>query len=89
MKTYILLECEGPEAASEAEALGGITGVLAQHGALGVHHTVRGEVTVSLLAGSAAPPVEQLPITTMHLMQALRGLAFDANRTPRVCGGAA
>lgn len=85
-RTYILLECDGPDAATEAEAVGHITGVLAQHGALGEHHTARGTVTVSLLAGSAAPPVDQLPVMALHLMQALRGLAFDCNRTPTPFG---
>lgn len=89
MKTYILLECEGPEAASEAEALGGITGVLAQHGALGVHQTVHGEFTVSLLAGGTVKDAEAAGPSALELIQALRALAFDANRTPRVCGGAA
>jgi hypothetical protein len=85
-RTYILLACDGPEAATEAEAVGHITGVLAQHGALGVHHTVRGEVTVSLLAGSTAPDVDTPEATALHLMQALRGLAFDVNLTARPFG---
>jgi hypothetical protein len=80
-RTYILLACDGPEAATEAEAVGAVTGVLAQHGALGVHQTSRGDFTVSLLAGSTAPDVEALDPTALHLMQALRGLAFDVNRT--------
>ena len=83
-RTYILLACDGPDAATEAEAVGAVTGVLAQHGALGVHQTSRGDFTVSLLAGSTAPDVESLDLldaTAMHLMRALRGLAFSANRT--------
>lgn len=81
--TYILLECDGPEGATEAEAVGHITGVLAQHGALGVHHTARGDVVVSLLAGAVQPCT---PITARYespekLIKALRGLAFDVNRT--------
>jgi hypothetical protein len=87
-RTYILLECDGPEAGSEAEALGAVTGVLAQHGALGTHQTSRGEFTVSLLAGSTAPDVEALDATALHLMQALRGLAFDVNRTATPFGSA-
>jgi hypothetical protein len=87
-RTYILLECNGPDAATEAEALGAVTGVLAQHGALGTHQTSRGEFTVSLLAGSTAPDVEALDATALHLMQALRGLAFDVNRTATPFGSA-
>jgi hypothetical protein len=81
---YILLQCEAPQlsGASEAEIVGHITGVLAQHGALGVHHTVRGPVTVSLLAGATAAVVEGSPGQFVPaVMQALRGLAFDVNRT--------
>lgn len=87
-KTFILLECDGPDAATEAEAVGHITGVLAQHGALGEHHTARGTVTVSLLAGSAAPDIEAPEATALHLMQALHGLAFDVNRTATPFGSA-
>lgn len=80
-RTYILLACDGPEAATEAEAVGAVTGVLAQHGALGTHQTSRGDFTVALLAGSTAPDVEIIDATALHLMQALRGLVLDVNRT--------
>lgn len=79
---YILLQCEAPQlsTATDAEIVGHVTGVLAQHGALGVHHTVRGPVNVSMLAGASAVSVEGTP-GPAALMQALRGLAFDVNRT--------
>lgn len=88
---YILLKCEAPQltGVTEAEIVGHITGVLAQHGALGVHHTVRGPVNVSLLAGAATTIVEGAPGQFVPaVMQALRGLAFDCNRTATPFGTA-
>lgn len=88
---YILLQCEAPQltGATEAEIVGHVTGVLAQHGALGVHHTVRGPVTVSMLAGASADSVEGTPGPgALEVMQALRGLAFDVNRTATPFGAA-
>jgi hypothetical protein len=88
---YILLQCEAPQlsGATDAEIVGHVTGVLAQHGALGVHHTVRGPVNVSMLAGASAVSVEGTPgPAALDVMQALRGLAFDCNRTATPFGTA-
>lgn len=88
-RTYILLECIGPDTATEAEAVGHITGVLAQHGALGEHHTARGTVTVSLLAGceeSSLAGMSRHVGLAKELIVALRGLAFDVNRTAHPFG---
>lgn len=76
MRTVILLECSVPPELDRAQALGAISGVLAQHGALGVHATAIGDITVSL---AAAANVDH----GIDEVDTIRALVFDRDRTAR------
>lgn len=76
MRTVILLECDVPADLDPSEAVGAITGVLAQHGALGVHETSLGDVGVRLAAAANVDRVDEI--------ETIRALVFDDRRTPHV-----
>lgn len=77
MRTVILLECDVPADLDPSEALGAITGVLAQHGALGVHETSLGDVGVRLAAAGRIDHGFDAEETIRSL------LVFDDSRNPR------
>ena len=77
MRTVILLECDLPAGLDPSEGLGAITGVLAQHGALGVHETMLGDVNVRLAAAGRIDHGIDAEDTIRSL------LVFDASRNPR------
>lgn len=85
MRTVILLECDVPADLNPSEAVGAITGVLAQHGALGVHQTILGDVNVRLAAAGRIDHGFDAEETIRSL------LVFDTARNPRhvSVGGAA
>lgn len=67
---YVLLRARLPEGADAQTMTGAVSGVLAQHGTLGRHETMHGDVDVELVSAVAPASVPAL-------------LYFDGSRNPR------
>lgn len=68
---YILLKADHDPAADGQTMLGAITGVLAQHGALGTHETMHGDVEVQLLSAMTAQPCVVGPVLQLLAFERL------------------
>jgi hypothetical protein len=62
---YILLKADHAPAADGQTMLGAITGVLAQHGALGTHETMHGDVDVQMHSAISVQHWEVGPVLQM------------------------